>query len=91
MAVASLVLGIVGTVFGLIPLTAFIALICGVLAVVFGLVGLRKARSGAPGKGMAVAGVVLGSIAFVLAVVGLVILNNVVTDLEAMGDDPNQP
>jgi hypothetical protein len=36
MAVAALVLGIVGCVLGLVPLTGFIALICGILGLVFG-------------------------------------------------------
>jgi hypothetical protein len=52
MAVAALVLGIVGV---FIP-------ILGVLALIFGGVGLSKANSGASGKGMAIAGLVLGII-----------------------------
>jgi hypothetical protein len=71
LAVAALVLGIVGAVFGLIPLTPFfIAGVCGVLAVVFGIVGMRKAK-GAPHKGMALAGFILGVLVIGLGVWGV--------------------
>ncbi|HWO69165.1 MAG TPA: DUF4190 domain-containing protein [Actinomycetota bacterium] len=50
MAVAGLVLGILGV---LIPFL-------GILGLIFGAVGLSKANQGASGKGMAIAGVVLG-------------------------------
>jgi uncharacterized protein DUF4190 len=50
MAIASLVLGILGV---------FIPFL-GVLALIFGGVGLSKANDGASGKGMAIAGLVLG-------------------------------
>ena len=50
MAVAALVLGIVGL---LLP-------ILSVLALIFGGIGMSKANQGASGKGMAVAGLVLG-------------------------------
>ncbi|MEX2457762.1 MAG: DUF4190 domain-containing protein [Actinomycetota bacterium] len=66
-------LGIIGVVFGFIPLTAFIALICGVLALVFGGIG----RGRPVNRGMATAGMVLGGVAVVLAIVGFVILAGV--------------
>jgi hypothetical protein len=71
LAVAALVLGIVGAVFGLISLTPFIYPgVCGVLAVVFGIVGMRKAK-GAPHKGMALAGFILGVLVIGLGVWGV--------------------
>ena len=82
MAVASLVLGIVGAVFGLIPLTFFIALICGVLALIFGAIAWKKANAGAGRKGMAIAGFILGLVAVGLAFVGIFIIDQAVTDLE---------
>jgi hypothetical protein len=82
LAVASLVLGIVGAVMGLIPLTGFIAIICGLLGVIFGFVGWRKASSGAGRKGMAIAGLILSAIALTLGVVGLVIMNDAVNELD---------
>ena len=83
MAVAALVLGIVGSVLGLVPLTGFIALICGILALVFGFVGYNKAKNaGLPHKTMAVWGVVLGGLSFILGIVGLTIVADVVNDLD---------
>jgi hypothetical protein len=50
MATASLVLGILG----------FFLPILSVLALIFGGIGISKANQGAGGKGLAVAGLVLG-------------------------------
>jgi hypothetical protein len=52
MATASLVLGILGL---FLP-------ILGVLALIFGGIGISKANQGATGKGLAIAGLVLGII-----------------------------
>ena len=76
MAVTALVLGILGVLFGLIPLLAPLALIFGLMALIFGGIGLRKAIVDHTGKGMAIAGLVLGAIAFGLSIVGFVILAN---------------
>lgn len=63
-AVAALVLGITSIVFcwwGLLTLAQV------VLAIIFGGVGLAKAnRHGASGKGLALAGMVLGAVGFAL-------------------------
>ena len=55
MAVSSLVLGILGVVLNLIPLLPYLL---GILAIVFGMMGNKKEI----GKGMAVAGLILGVI-----------------------------
>lgn len=69
MAIASLVLGIVGVV-----LTWFL-IVPSILAVIFGHIGLAKANRGeGGGKGMAIAGLVLGYI-----VLGILVLIIVVT------------
>ena len=65
---AALVLGIVGAVLSLF-LLFWVAVLLGVLAVVFGIMGLRNARAGAPNKGAAVAGVVLGSLTIVFGLI----------------------
>ncbi|MDN4607888.1 DUF4190 domain-containing protein [Sporosarcina highlanderae] len=62
MAVSSLVLGILGVVLNLIPLIPYLL---GILAIVFGTMG-KKVESG---KGMAVAGTILGSIALVMKII----------------------
>jgi Domain of unknown function (DUF4190) len=70
MAVASLVLGIVGLI-----LFGFLA-IPPVLALIFGLVALSQTKNAAPGsvggRGMAIAGVVLGSIGIVFFIVWII-------------------
>lgn len=86
MAVSALVLGIVGSVLGLVPLTGFIALICGILALVFGFVGYGRAREGAPHKTMAIWGIVLGAAAIILGIIGLTIVADVVNDLDRQLD-----
>lgn len=67
MSIASLVLGIAG-----IPLCCFF--VPSILAVVFGAIGLNqiKANPAQRGRGMAIAGIVLGSVVVVLMVVALV-------------------
>jgi Domain of unknown function (DUF4190) len=68
LAVASLVCGIIGLlIFGVV---------LGPLAVVFGAIGLSRANQGASGKGMAIAGLVLGAVATILAIVLLVAIAN---------------
>lgn len=60
MAVASLVLGIVGLALGLIPFMGWFLLPAWVLAIIFGAVGLKKGQS----KGMSWAGLILGIFTF---------------------------
>ena len=83
MAVAALVLGIVGAVFGLVPILGLVAFPLGILAVVFGFVGRRRST----GRGMALAGIITGALALVLAVVGVVIVQDAVEDIDAAFDD----
>ncbi|WP_252503800.1 DUF4190 domain-containing protein [Sporosarcina sp. Marseille-Q4943] len=61
MAVSSLVLGILGVVLNLIPLIPYLL---GILAIIFGVAGKEKQI----GKGMAVAGIILGSITLAMKV-----------------------
>lgn len=60
LAVASLVLGIISIPF--MCVTVFIAAPCGLLAIIFGAAGRSRARAGASGGGMALAGLVCGTI-----------------------------
>ena len=58
MAVAAMVLGIVGLVLFWVP---FLGLICALLGAILGFTGLSKANKlGGKGKGMAIAGIVTG-------------------------------
>ncbi|GGT93909.1 DUF4190 domain-containing protein [Streptomyces violascens] len=71
---ASLVLGVVGAGFGLVPFLFWLSGTLGVLAVVLGLAGHGRARKGgATNRGVALAGSVLGGIATVLGIAGLLL------------------
>ncbi len=63
LAVASLVLGIIGIVFAFIPIVNYVGLILGILALVFGIIPLIKKC----GNGKAIAGLVLGILAVIIA------------------------
>lgn len=96
LAVAALVLGIIGTIFGLIPLTFFIALVCGVVGLGLGVPALIQAHRGRRGgKVMAWFGVALSTIAFALSIWGALIVNDVFEDTERELDrierELNQP
>ena len=71
MAIASLILGIVAIVFGVIPLIGiFVASPCALLALIFGIVGIVKGTKIQRGVAMAIIGAVLALIAGVMFSVG---------------------
>lgn len=68
---ASLVLGIIGLIFAVIPVVGlFFAIPLGTLALIFGAVGVVRASKGkATNKGVSIAGLVLGVLTFVMAII----------------------
>ncbi|MBM7441865.1 DUF4352 domain-containing protein [Streptomyces sp. HB132] len=83
---SALVLGIIGTVSGLIPFFFWLAGILGLIALILGLAGRGRAKRGeATNKGVTTFGAVLGLVALVLSVVGAVLtfkaVDDVVTDI----------
>jgi len=68
-AIAALTLGVVGAVVALTsPFGSLIGIVCGLLGLIFGVVGLRNVnRHGAGNGGLALAGVILGSVALVVS------------------------
>ena len=73
--ITALCLGIVGVLFGFIPLTFVLALILGFLALVFGLVGWSRTRKGtADNRKTSIAGTVLAVAALALGIWGATIL-----------------
>ncbi|MFJ8862119.1 DUF4352 domain-containing protein [Streptomyces sp. NPDC102451] len=83
---AALVLGIIGTVSGLIPFFFWLAGILGLIALILGLAGRGRAKRGeATNKGVTTFGAVLGLVALILSVVGAVLtfkaVDDVVTDI----------
>jgi hypothetical protein len=82
LGVAALVVGIVGTLFGFLFFMFWLSGPLGVLALIFGIVGLGRVRKGqADNKGVAITGIILGGVATVLAVIGLVVTVFMVKDV----------
>ncbi|MGE7434944.1 DUF4190 domain-containing protein [Kitasatospora sp. NPDC001175] len=74
LGVAALVLGIIGALLGIVPFLFWISGALGLAALILGLVGHGRARRGqATNKGMSLAGSILGGVAMLLAIVGLVV------------------
>ncbi|MFI2783329.1 DUF4190 domain-containing protein [Streptomyces sp. ALB3] len=86
LGISALVLGIIGTVSGLIPFFFWLAGILGLIALVLGLAGRGRAKRGeATNKGVTTFGAVLGLVSLILSVVGAVLtfkaVDDVVTDI----------
>ena len=69
MAVASLVLGIVGFFISFLPLVNLFAMFLAVIGLILGIVGLVQAKKGDGKRGMAIAGIVLCVLAFAITIV----------------------
>ena len=69
LAVAALVLGILGVLVSWIPCVGWVlGLLLAVLAIIFGFVGKGKASQGAPHGGVAIAGLATGFLALIIAI-----------------------
>jgi hypothetical protein len=68
---AALVCGIIGVLIAWIPFLVVGGFVLAILALVFGIRGIRRSTVGAPGRGKAVAGTVLGAIALGLSILGV--------------------
>ncbi|MCI8384665.1 MAG: DUF4190 domain-containing protein [Clostridia bacterium] len=82
--IASMVLGIVSLVFFC---AWYISIPCAILAIIFGILGIKT-----PTKGMAIAGLVTGSIGFVVSIaiiIFLVIFGVAMGITESINDDYN--
>ncbi|MFF4170928.1 DUF4190 domain-containing protein [Streptomyces sp. NPDC001744] len=78
---AALILGIIGTLSGLVPLLFWLAGILGLIALILGFVGKGRVKRGeANNKGVALTGALLGLAALILSVVGAVITFTAVSD-----------
>lgn len=90
-AVAAMICGIVGVVFGLIPILGIPALALGLIALVLGIVGRKNVKRdpNRGHKGMATAGVILGILASGLGIAGIVIVTNAVNDVNSSVDHLN--
>ncbi len=81
LAVTSLILGILAVVFSFIPFVNFFSFILGGLALIFGVIAAVTANGvKRRGRGMGIAGLVLGAISLVIAVLMIVAFVAVVDD-----------
>ena len=70
MGVAALVTGVVALVLAILVLFFPIAAILGILAIIFGLIGMGRASRGeADNRGQAIAGLITGLLALIVAIV----------------------
>ncbi|MGA9873338.1 MAG: DUF4190 domain-containing protein [Rhodococcus sp. (in: high G+C Gram-positive bacteria)] len=84
---ASLILAIVGLVFGIIPLTGFICLILGIIGLALGFAGLSRVRKNkATNKKTAIAGIGASVLAIALGIWGITIVFSAVDDLDQSFD-----
>jgi hypothetical protein len=84
MGIAALVLGIVGLLASLVPCVGMFAIPLTLLAVLFGALGLRRPKDGtqAPGRGMAIAGLVCGVLGTLIAIVYIYLYISVAPEIK---------
>jgi hypothetical protein len=73
LATAAITCGLLAPLFAWMPVFVVIGLVLGVLAIVFGVRGRRRARDVGVGSGTALTGLIGGTAALVLSVVGVVL------------------
>jgi hypothetical protein len=72
MAIAGITCGLVALLFAWMPMLVVIGIVLGVLGVVFGVRGRRRAAQVGSGHGIALTGIITGSAALALSIVGIV-------------------
>jgi hypothetical protein len=77
MAIAALVLGILGLLASPWPFGSYVAVLLSVLAVIFGIVAVRRPI----GKGMAIAGLILGGLALIISIIASIFWTGVIGDV----------
>jgi hypothetical protein len=75
LGLAAAIVGPIGILFGLVPLTGFVAVICGLVAIPLALVGRSRYKKGLATNGRtAMAGFLSGVVALALGIWGIVIV-----------------
>ena len=77
MAITSLVLGIIAFLLAWFPLGSYLAVLLALLSVIFGIIAIRRPA----GKGMAVAGLILGGLALVISIIASIVYTKIGADL----------
>ena len=87
LAVASFVVGLVALAGALVPFVFVVALVAAVVAIVFGVLGLRAAkRHQGHGRGFAITGLVLSSIALPMCLIGFAFTRAVLREIDQYAD-----
>jgi hypothetical protein len=90
LGLAAAIIGPIGVLFGLVPLTGFVAVICGLVAVPLALAGRSRYKKRLATNGRtAVAGLVSGVVALALGVWGIVIVFQATNELVSTLEGPS--
>lgn len=91
MAVTAFVVGLIGFLTAFIPVINAVSIVGGIVAVVLGVLAVRKANAGqAAGKGLAVAGLVLGALAVIGGILANLLFGAAVTAIDEAVQDTEQ-
>jgi hypothetical protein len=84
MATTGFVTGLLGAIFSLIPFLFFVGFPLSVCGVVFSIIGLRRVKADPlrGGKGLAIAGLVLGIVGILLTILWVAAIGDALNDLE---------
>lgn len=80
LATAGIVLGLLGLLGSWIPLLNILAILLGILGAILAAIGLGKSKKAGSGRGLALAGLILGVLAVIIAIVINVAFVNSVDD-----------
>jgi hypothetical protein len=83
-AIAAGVCGIIAVVLSWIPFVDYISIVLGALAIILGIVGLRRADGYGSGKGMAITGIVCGSVGLAIAFLFLLLIYSVILSVNVL-------
>ncbi|UQX04947.1 DUF4352 domain-containing protein [Streptomyces sp. RerS4] len=86
MAVAGLVLGIIGVLVAIVPFVFWVGTLAGLTGLGLGIAGLVRARRGAPRKGLALTGAVLGLLSLAVSVGGFFLTVKIVDEVDRYDD-----
>ena len=87
-AVAALVLGIIGVGIGWMPFLVVVGFVAAILAIIFGVIGLRRSRERGVGRSQAIVGLTTGGCGLAASLLGIV-LTVTVLDLVDAYENPN--
>lgn len=85
-AIAAGVCGIIAVVLCWIPFVDYTSIVLGALAIIFGIVGVRRADGYGSGKGIAITGIVCGSVGLAIAFLFLLLIYSVVLSVNVLTD-----